>query len=249
MVGQGAKARFKRHDLVGIAPCARRSLDVQPIGAEGFWPDEEVDRLARNGYDGVFPPGIVARQPQGAAGLVVGLSAPYRKDGMRLRAYADLPPDCVVSVRSPYQVAASLAQPTVPDLPVFQAAREVVGVARRFGLACGVFGSCALELETGLPYCHEASDLDFVVELADRETLSAFSEAVGAIGQRCSVAADGEVELPGGWGVKLAELLDDGSTVLTKGFNDVRLIEKEEAYAMNHSQSFERKENRNGSQV
>lgn len=244
-----AKDAFARHDLVSIAPYVRRSMEVEVIGAEGFWPEDEVNRLVRDGYNGVFVPGIVARQPEGVNGLVVGLSAPYRKEDMRLRAFATIDLSDVVAVRNPYQVAALLSGTEVPDYPVFSVAREVVAAAAEAGLECGLFGSCALELVTGLPYCHATSDLDAVVGLASKEVLDGFYRTVLALQEEAGISVDVEVQLPGGWGVKLKELCETEGTVLAKGFSDVRLFEVDKVFAMDHRFSFERKEKQNGSQV
>ena len=45
---------------------------------------------------------------------------------------------------------------------------------------------------------------------------------------------DAEIELEGGWAAKLGEFCSDSGSVLVKGFNDVRLLPREEAVVMNH---------------
>lgn len=239
---------FARHDLVFIDSQARAVLSAD-VPNRAFWPDDQVEKLLHKGYDGVFVPGIVTRQPKEARGLVVGFSAPFRKEGMRLRAAATIDARDVTAVVGPYEVSALAADADSNESPVFSALHEAIRAARDCQLACGVFGSCALALATGLPYFHDASDLDLVVGLSDRSRLEAFSNAVNVIASSGGVRTDVEVELPGGWGIKLAELLDDGSTVLAKGFTDVRLFPKEEVLAMNIDfVPCERRKN-NGSQV
>ena len=238
---------FARHDLVTIDPAVRAVLTAEVFNQD-MWPLDQVECLVYSGYDGVFVPGIVTRQPEGVEGLHVGFSAPYRKDGVRLRAAAIISPQDVVAVSHPYEVASRISYEH-QNSRVFDTLREALVAAGSRELECGVFGSCALALETGLPYFHDTSDLDLVVRLASKEQLEGFYKDVCAIGQRCGVSTDVEVELPEGWGIKLAELFDDGATVLAKGFSDVRLFPKEDVYAMNHRFPSGRKENKNGSQV
>lgn len=222
-----------RHDLVDIAPAVRAVLTAD-VPNEALWPAEQVECLVRRGYNGVFVPGIVTRQPQGVDGLTVGFSAPYREDSMRLRATAIISPSDVVAVRHPFEIAHEAAQRDLSSSPVYATLQEAMDAAWYENLECGVFGSCSLALVTGLPYFHGSSDLDLVVRLASKEQLEGFWRAVNTIATRNNIAVDVEVELPGGWGIKLAELFDSGGSVLAKGFSDVCLFQKDEVFAMDH---------------
>ena len=55
-----------------------------------------------------------------------------------------------------------------------------------------------------------------------------------AAAMESGVAIDVELELPDGAGIKLAELFDEGNTVLAKGFTGVCLMGKDEVRAMDH---------------
>lgn len=225
---------FRRHDLVTVAPAVRRSITVEILGDAAWWPSDVVEQLRRGEVEGVALPGIVSRQEGDVPGLSVGFASPYRQEGARLRGRAVVPFSSVSFIRDPYQVITDARCTTVPDLPVFGVLDEAWALASAAGLPCGVFGSVALALATGLPYCHEESDLDLVVKMGAIDAVKRFHDAVCALAQESGVAIDVELELPDGAGVKLAELFGAGTTVLAKGFTGVRLMEKDEVWAMDH---------------
>lgn len=229
--------RFRRHDLVTIVPAARARQAVEVLGDEAWWPVAEVDRLRRGVIDGVALPAVVSRQEPGLAGFAVGFASPYRQEGNRLRGRAVVSPQAVCLIRDPYQVIAESRCTTVPDLPVFGVLDEAWALAAAAGLPCGVFGSAALALATGLPYCHEGSDLDLVVKMGPLDAVEGFHRAVCDLVVKSGVAIDVELELPDGAGIKLAELFDGGNTVLAKGFTGVRLMDKDEVRALDHRYS------------
>ena len=247
MTSSSAQTSFARHDLVDIDPQVRSGLHASVFSPD-LWASEEIAQLVSDGYDGIFVPGIVTRQPEGQQGLAIGLSAPLRRDNIRLRAAATISPDDVVAVHTPYEVVEGYMGRKDNTLPVIAALEELIQAAERCDLTCGVFGSCALALTTGLPYCHSGSDVDLIVRLAPREQLLQFYNELVQLEKRNDVLADVEVELPGGWGVKLKELFDSGATVLAKGFSDVRLFSKDEVFVMSHRFPSGRKEKENGSQ-
>lgn len=239
--------RFRRHDLVIIAAEARRELAVDVLGGADRWPPEEVRRLVSEGYGGVFVPGIVRRQegeerPYLAARktrLCIGLSAPYRKGGERLRATAQVPISAVSDVQTPYQVARRALQAPCRGLPVFEVMGAVLEQACRCGAVCGVFGSAALELFCSLPMCHEASDLDVIVRYGSEESARELYRKLRLLEHGSDVRIDAELELSDGSAVKLAEFFSGSSRVLCKGCNGVRLLKRDEAAAMNWSSLFE----------
>lgn len=230
---------FKRHDLVYVTDAARRKMLFEVLGGEGGWPKDEVHKLVAEGYDGVMVPGIVRRQEGRTDELCIGLSSPYRMDGMRLRVSTRVAPSAVILVRDPYQVAAMAKDGAHRVLPVFDVLERCLELAREHQVICGVFGSAALELATGLPYCHEASDLDLIVHYEDYDATRKFYEALCEVEKEGGVLVDTELELSDGFAVKLKEVFSDSGSVLAKGFNDVRLLPKEEAIRLNHKKSFQ----------
>lgn len=225
---------FHRHDLVAIVPAVRRSITVEVLGDAAWWPSDAVEQLLCGEVKGVALPGIVSRQEGDAPGLSVGFASPYRQKGVRLRGRAVVPFSSVSLIRDPYQVITDARCTAVPNLPVFDVLDEAWALASAAGLPCGVFGSVALALATGLPYCHEESDLDLVVKLGALDAVERFHDAVCALSRESGVAIDVELELPDGAGIKLAELFDEGNTVLAKGFTGVCLMGKDEVRAMDH---------------
>ncbi len=227
----------RRHDLVTLVSAAHRCLGVEVLGDAAWWPAEAVAQLAEGRWGDVALPGIVSRQRAGDTMLALGFASPLRQEGNRLRGCVRVCPAAVASVRDPYQVIALARCKPVSDLPVFGVLNEAWALASEAGLPCGVFGSAALELASGLSYCHEESDLDLVVKMGELDAVERFHQAVRALARESGVAIDVELELPDGAGIKLAELFDGGSTVLAKGFTGVSLVPKEQIRAMDHRYS------------
>lgn len=239
--------RFRRHDLVVLAAQARRQLAVDVVGGADRWPLEEVRRLVSEGYGGVLVPGIVRRQEGGGrpylaerqTRLCIGLSAPFRKDGERLRAAAQIPVSAISDVHTPYQVARRVRQTPCRRIAALEVMGAVLEQARRCGVVCGVFGSAALELFCSLPMCHEASDLDVVVRYGSEKAARELYRKLRLLEHCSGVRIDAELELSDGSAVKLAEFFSGSSRVLCKGFNGVRLLKRDEVAAMNDSSLFE----------
>lgn len=230
---------FNRHDLVTISASARRKIYEELPACARNWPLKEVEQLALCGYDGVFAPGIVRRQDDAPPGILqIGLSSPYRRDGTRLRMSAAIPAAEVLERLTPYQ-AAELPPPACRrDDALYALLASVRALGKQTGVACGVYGSLALELATGLPYCHAGSDLDLIVRYEDPAALDAFYAQLCQLEAESNVHIDAELALRNGYGVKLKEFFSDSHYVLAKGFTDVRSLEKAEAAAMNHTKYY-----------
>ena len=107
-----------------------------------------------------------------------------------------------------------------------EAVQRLCAMALARGITIGVIGSAGLEIATGLPYTDEASDLDMLLKPAPHRLLAEFYREAKEMYPR--LVLDFEVELPNGYGTKLAELFMDGRSVLGKSVCDVRLLQKED---------------------
>ena len=107
-----------------------------------------------------------------------------------------------------------------------QIVRQLYELAYVFDLQIGVLGSAALELITGLPYTDENSDIDLIVKPAGYNRLLQFYRAAQAC---CNeIKMDFELDLPNGYGVKLAEIFMETQTVLGKSLEDVSLLNRKD---------------------
>lgn len=224
----------KRHDLVWVSDASREAMYLQLASRGSSWPEEEIRRLALEGYEGVQVPGIVRRQDIDDEGLGIGLASPFRQDGMRMRMAASVQVSEIEETLDPFQVAGLFDEVEHRDLPVFHALGEVLEAARSIGVTCGVFGSAALELVTGLPYCHDDSDIDVIVRYEDLGLTGRFHERLCCLESVSGVRVDAELELCDGSAVKLKEFFSSSESVLVKGFDDVRLLDRDEVAVKNY---------------
>lgn len=216
-----AEAELKRHALAFLTPQGKALLkkELYPLYA-----GEEQDRLKEVLEGGADVPGIVRRAERREARLALGF-VPQRRlsSGNRLRIAAYAPSDAVRKLRSPYELAQE-------DFPVrnlsMEAVQRLCALALARGITIGVIGSAGLEIATGLPYTDEASDLDMLLKPAPHRLLAEFYREAKEMYPR--LVLDFEVELPNGYGTKLAELFMDGRSVLGKSVCDVRLLQKED---------------------
>ena len=226
---------LKRHDLVWVSDASRKAMYLRVASRDSIWPEEEIRRLVLEGYGGVQVPGIVRRQDAEDEGLGIGLASPVRHDGMRIRVAASVRLSEIERVLDPFQVAGLLDEVDHRDSPVFRALREVLEAARSSGVECGVFGSVALELATGLPYCHDGSDVDVLVRYEDLEATARFHEALCCHERASGIRVDAELELCDGSAVKLKEFFSSSDSLLVKEFNDVRLRARDEVAVKNYT--------------
>ena len=227
----------QRHDLIAIAAPARQQIWQALPACAANWPQNELKKLVLFGYDGVFVPGIVRRQENALPGqLQIGLSAPYRQDGRRLRMAATIPVAAAGARLTPYQAALLPPDKTRRESALYRLLSAVLAVGEELGIPCGVYGSLALELATGLPYCHADSDLDLIVRYQAQATLPAFYARLCRLEAASGIRIDAELALCGGYGVKLKEFFSDSHYLLAKGFTDVRSLERAEAVIMENKE-------------
>ncbi len=167
-------------------------------------------------------PGIVRRGEEQEGQIALGF-VPCRRmpDGNRLRIAAYVKSEEISRVCNVYEAAEN-------DIPVrtgcMEAVRYARGLAAELNVRMGVLGSAGLEIITGLPYTDEDSDLDILLAADSQKKLEKFSEMMQSAFKGLDM--DFEVELPNGYGIKLAELLMDTRTLIGKSIDDVVLLER-----------------------
>ena len=168
-------------------------------------------------------------------GIAIGFVHHKRIDGNRIRIGACTAADDVVTIMTPYEVLTRRAFAFTTRNRCMQIVRQLYELADVFDLQIGVLGSAALELITGLPYTDENSDIDLIVKPAGYNRLLQFYRAAQAC---CSdINMDFELDLPNGYGVKLAEIFMETQTVLGKSLEDVSLLNRKDVMQYLKSES------------
>lgn len=217
------KTQLRRHDLVYVSREGRQEIfkQVSPhYAGEKLKLVEEVFL----GKDDI--PGFVRRSDAQAGCIPLGFVHYQRLEGNRIRigAYADL--DEVEAVMTPYEVLARKIYVADTKTDCLVTLAKLFELAEVFDLHVGVLGSAALELLTGLPYTDDCSDIDLLLKPAPYDRLLAYYKAARA--SFGGVNMDFELDLPNGYGVKLAEMFVGTSTVLGKSLVDVNLLNRKD---------------------
>lgn len=217
------KTQLKRHNLVFVSKQGKDKIwrDI----ADRY--DGEAKRLAKEVLQGkVDIPGFVRRSERPADTVAIGFVHHERLDGNRIRIGAFAAEEDVVTVMTPYDVMVRKAYACKPRNRCMESVLQLYNLAEIFDLRIGVLGSAALELITGLPYTDENSDIDLLVQPARYNRLLQFYRAA----QACTdgINTDFELDLPNGYGVKLAEMFMETQTVLGKSLDDVALLNRKD---------------------
>ncbi|WP_319412460.1 malonate decarboxylase holo-[acyl-carrier-protein] synthase [uncultured Cohaesibacter sp.] len=219
--------QLQRHDLVDFVPAYHARL--AEVAVEGLLPCCRQHDVAPKveAFLHQHPlPGIVCRPVQevGADQVQLGLSFPFRVEGVRVRSSLLVDKPMIARVISPFDLVSGARLAS----PAFQAMLdEITLAAERCGLQMGLIGSAALEIHTGHGYTSASSDLDLVVKAASHDCLKEFYLTISNIGQDYGRATDAEVILADGNGVKLSELVSKSPNILAKSLTDVCLLNRD----------------------
>lgn len=215
-----------RHTMVEFSPEERlRSAEIVCRGLpEPFRLPALQSRVSRMFADEAVP-GIVCapKGPLPSDHVQLGVSFPFRHDGVRVRASFALPPDRIARAHSPYDVARMLPATASEGAPALLGLRAL---CNRHGIALGLFGSAALQVLTGLPYLEPSSDIDAVVRPANCAALRGLYDGLVELRDQHRRKFDVEVTLPNDLGIKLSELMSSTTTVLGRGIDGLQLLDK-----------------------
>lgn len=158
---------------------------------------------------------VIARRTCEAKGLVpIGVSFPIRENGVRWKMGSCVSGNEVTKAVTPEEAAFQCADANLVSSAML---KELLPLAQQAGIGLGVFGSTAMAAVTGLPYLHDASDLDLVLTPEPGARLGAFGETLSLLEVKYHIHADAEVALGEGYYGKLKELLSGSQTILAKG--------------------------------
>lgn len=221
----------ERHVMVEIDPAWRDAVaDALPDGVLPMHRRDDVLARARALFLAHPIPGIACAPkgplPDGA--IQIGVSFPFRDDGVRVRSAVALPLAAVARRYTPWDIAGAI---TPGAFPAADELLALVDLGRAHAVAVGFFGSAALHALTGLAYLEARSDVDAVVRARSVAGLRAFYGALAALGRETGRSYDIEVATPAGLGVKLSELVTDVATVLGRGLDGVRLVDRRQVLA------------------
>lgn len=217
------KTQLKRHDLVFVSRQGKDKIWQSIAAKYTGLPGELVEDVLQGEYD---IPGFVRRSDDKSDAVPIGFVHHKRIDGNRIRIGAFTSVDDIVTVMTPYEVMQRKAFAYEAKTPCIEVVSKLYALSEVFDLQVGVLGSAALELVTGLPYTDENSDIDLVIKPAPYNRLLQFYRAAQA--SFGTINMDFELDLPNGYGVKLAEVFMDTQTVLGKSLDDVNLLSRKD---------------------
>ena len=217
------KTQLKRHNLVFVSQ----------HGKDKIWEEisqnyqEEALKLVRDVLKGDHNiPGFVRRDDARPNAVAIGFVHQRRLQGNRIRIGAFTEMQDIDGIMTSYEVMERKAFTVDEATHCIDTGIKLYGLAGSYDLQVGVLGSAALELATGLPYTDEASDIDILVKPAPYDKLLDFYRtAKENFGE---IPMDFELDLPNGYGVKLAEVCMDSKTVLGKSLDNVEILHRKD---------------------
>lgn len=213
------KTQLKRHNLVFISQAGKDKI-WEEISAQYQGEELSMVRDVLLGDNDI--PGFVRRSDERPEEIALGFVHPQRINGNRIRIAAFTGAEDVEIVMTPYEVMQRKVFTVKEATHCIETILALYALADDFDLQIGVLGSAALELATGLPYTDEASDVDILLKPAPYDRLLDFYRT--AKENFSDIPLDFELELPNGYGVKLAEVFMDTKTLLGKSLDNVNLL-------------------------
>lgn len=213
------KTQLKRHDLVFVSAAGKEKIWQELSGSYTGDAWQMLQEVLRGTTD---VPGFVRRSDERPEEVALGFVHHRRLQGNRIRIGAFTAMQDIVMVMSPYEVMQRKAFAFEAPTQCMATLLQLYGLAAEYDLQIGALGSAALELATDLPYTDDASDVDLLIKPAAYEKLLDFYRT--AQENFGHIKLDFELELPNGYGVKLAEIFADTRTVLGKSLDDVNLL-------------------------
>lgn len=206
---------MRRHDLVYLHPDAAFGTPCAVTG-DPFW-------LAASEWIGRGRPLVAARQPDGAAGVLLGLSLPLAQQRKRLSIQVDR--SAVAEIRSPLSIEQCWLRLSPGQADVL---RRLAARAAACSVRIGVFGSLAWEALSGEDYRHAESDIDLIIDVDTTAQLDAMLLALQLAASQLPCRLDGEIRLPDGSAVAWREFAANRdkpmAAVLVKGPREVALV-------------------------
>ncbi len=213
---------MNRHQLLHVTDAGWQMLR-EPHDRYGWpWPD-----LYEYWQQQGCPPAIMCRQPKSVPlnMMAVAWSFPERCHGIRMGGSALVRRDQVLSGVDPYRLSQNYS--SLPS-PWEQLLAELSETSREHQIEIGLFGSCALQIATGLPYLHQDSDLDLLLRAADPDGLLPVWEQCRYLSLSAGIKLDAEIDFGSYGQIKAEELFSGSKTLLLKGVTGARLVTTEE---------------------
>lgn len=215
------KTQINRHTLIYVTEAGQRKIWQNLAGSFS----EEAKPLVKEALLGpVQIPGFARRAEIKDGYLPIGFVPCGRLNGNRLRIATYAKQDDVMFIISPYELVQRKVYVHKPRTKAMKIVIELCKLAAEADLQVGILGSAALELATNLPYTDDASDIDLLIKPAPYEKLKAFYCKAQDLYTKINM--DFELDLPNGYGIKLAEIFMCTQTVLGKSIMDVALLER-----------------------
>lgn len=213
------KTQLKRHDLVFISQAGKDKI-WEELSDQYQGRELSMVRDVLLGANDI--PGFVRRSDERPEEVALGFVHPQRINGNRIRIAAFTGVENVEIIMTPYEVMQRKVFTIKEATRCIETIIALYALADEFDLQIGVLGSAALELATGLPYTDEGSDVDVLLKPAPYDRLLDFYRT--AKENFSDIPLDFELDLPNGYGVKLAEVFMDTKTLLGKSLDSVNIL-------------------------
>ena len=215
----------QRHDLFTLKPAAIDRV-VQCFYRQYKDTDPQLVDICIAGLVNRVIPAIYRRgcQQEHQAGYPVGFSFPLRDQGQRFKLATTLTANEIEHIVTPYQVAAGTIH--YPDSRAMKTFANIRETWRWPNIPLGLWGSCAMEMFSGIQYVDDDSDLDLIIQNVPLSCCTELYQFILAHEEKSKIIIDTEICLNNGYGVSLKEYMSKGETLLGKSLIDVRLLSR-----------------------
>ncbi len=201
---------LRRHALVRLA----RPPDAETVD----------DRKRAASWQRADRPFVVARRGEDTAVLRLGFCTvePRHPELRPRRVAARTTAADVVAIDRPPALATVVE--AARSHPRHAALARLRDAADTDGIDIRVFGSWMWQALTGEPHVHALSDLDVLVDVADRAAAGRVADFLARQESVTGLALDGELHLAGVGDLSWRELRQDGAEILVKTLDSLRLV-------------------------
>ncbi|CNC80610.1 phosphoribosyl-dephospho-CoA transferase MdcG domain-containing protein [Yersinia pseudotuberculosis] len=215
----------QRHDLFTLTPAAIDRV-VQCFYLQYKDTDPHLVDICIEGLLNGVIPAIYRRgcHQEHQSGYPVGFSFPLRDQGRRFKLATTLTADEIKHTVTPYQVAVgAIHYPDSKAMKTFSSIRKGWCFPNA---QLGLWGSCAMEMFSGMQYVDDDSDLDLIIQNAPLTCWHELYQLILAHEKSAKIIIDAEMCLDNGYGISLKEYMGDGKTLLGKSLFDVKLLSR-----------------------
>lgn len=215
-----------RHDLLILTEDGQERALLEAGIADHYFLMEKKKEYEKFFEETWCIPAIVRKQERDMESWIdTGFSFPWFENGQRIRLSGRVLFREIVKKLSPFDVMKVFQGSLENQFTSFL--KELINISSQYGISLGVYGSAALEMVSGLPYLHEASDIDLIMKAFPVSEMEQCYWDICNEARKFGIKADMEIRLEQIGDVKAQELFSKQKTLMVRGEKEIFLWDRE----------------------